>query len=142
MATQSKYQGWQYAPVRFVVWVLAFVLLGRAFYNNSLYDLRKLSAAHVVLRLLSIGITLGFVYWNVFVMPQRITAFVWGMVGLGIMSLLMWRLLVDMQINMADDRDVLQRRQNYEPGESRQTTGRSSYRERMGSVPDGTTADD
>lgn len=137
MSTSRRYGGWQYAPLRFVVWVLAFVLLGRMFYNNTLYDLRELTAVAVVARLASIGITLGFVYWNLFVMPPGILGFIWSMVGLSVLGLFIWKGIVDMGVEMAEDRDNIGRfhDRSYD-------VERTTYRQRAGTVPDGDSADD
>lgn len=58
--------------LRFVVWVLALVLLGRAFDNNSLYDLRQLRAEQVVLRLATFGVIGSFLYWALFLARQDV----------------------------------------------------------------------
>lgn len=53
--------------LRAVVWVLSLLLLGRAFENNSLYDLRQLRAEQVVVRLGTLAVLASFFVWAVFI---------------------------------------------------------------------------
>ncbi|WP_435333311.1 hypothetical protein [Haloarchaeobius sp. TZWWS8] len=78
MALDNSSSGgeWRSAPLRFVVWALAFVLLGRLFTNNSLYDLRQLRAEQVLVRLGSLAVVGLFVYWFGFVARRDIAAIV------------------------------------------------------------------
>ncbi|NHN40754.1 hypothetical protein G9C85_03775 [Halorubellus sp. JP-L1] len=89
MPTFREYRGWEYAPLRFVVWVLAAVYLGRVHYDNTLWDLRQLSAFEVVVKTLSIAVVLAFVYWNVALADPDVVAIVWaGVVVFGAKVLL------------------------------------------------------
>ncbi|WP_267640062.1 hypothetical protein [Haloarchaeobius amylolyticus] len=63
----TSYDGLGSLPFRFVVWLLAAILLGRLFQNNSLYDLRQLRAEQVLLRLGTHAVIGAFAYWLLFV---------------------------------------------------------------------------
>ncbi|MCT9097223.1 hypothetical protein [Haloarchaeobius sp. HME9146] len=72
----TSYDGLGNLPLRFVVWVLAAILLGRLFQNNSLYDLRQLRAEQVLVRLGSFAVLGAFVYWLGFLARPDIAAIV------------------------------------------------------------------
>lgn len=97
------------APLRFVVWVLAAVYLGRVYYNNTLRDLRQITALQAVVRTLSIAITLGFVYWNVFVIPPRLAAVMWTTVAGLIGAVFVWKGIVEAGVAYHDSIDPLNR---------------------------------
>ena len=65
MSSPNQYRGWAYAPLRLSVWFLAAVYLGRIHYNNTLWDLRRLSAFEVAVKTIAIAVVLAFAYWNV-----------------------------------------------------------------------------
>ncbi|WP_435347499.1 hypothetical protein [Haloarchaeobius sp. HRN-SO-5] len=91
--------------LRFVVWVLALVLLGRAFKNNSLYDLRQLRAEQVLVRLGTGAVLLAFVVWAVFVARTDVMAIVViASVGLVAMHALPW-LFVTVMTRAASERE-------------------------------------
>ncbi|WP_439026873.1 hypothetical protein [Haloarchaeobius sp. DT45] len=72
----ASYDGLGNIPLRFVVWVLAAILLGRLFENNSLYDLRQLRAEQVFVRLGTFAVLGAFVYWLGFVARPDVAAIV------------------------------------------------------------------
>jgi hypothetical protein len=110
MTTAIRYEGWASAPRRFVVWVLAAIYLGRIGYDNTRYDLEQLTARRVVVRTVSIGITLAFVYWNVFVVPAQLRGFMWATVALLAGAVLVWKYIVEAGVEYHDARDPLKRR--------------------------------
>jgi|GEM_PF-1244459 hypothetical protein len=112
MTPSDRYSGPKYAPLRFVVWVLAFVLLGRAYYDNTLYDLRQLTATHVFLRLAAIGTVVMFAYWNLFVANTRVVIYIWTTVSLFLSGRIMLLRVVEAQAESAEARDPLDRRKH------------------------------
>ncbi|MFC6953148.1 hypothetical protein [Halorubellus litoreus] len=110
MTTAGRYEGWAYAPLRFAVWVLAAIYLGRIGYDNTLYDLEQLTALHVVVRTLSIAITLAFVYWNVFIVPAQLRGIIWATVALLAGAVLVWKSVIETGVEYHDARDPLKRR--------------------------------
>jgi hypothetical protein len=98
------------APLRFVVWVLAAVYLGRIYYDNTLRDLRQLTAPQAVGRTLSIGLVLGFAYWNVFVVPPRLAAVMWTTVAGLVGAVFVWKGIVETGVAYHDSLDPLNRR--------------------------------
>jgi hypothetical protein len=78
MPSPNRYRGWAYAPLRLSVWILAAVYLGRIHYNNTLWDLRRLSAFEVAVKTLGIAAVLAFAYWNVVLADPDIIAMIWG----------------------------------------------------------------
>ncbi|WP_227131304.1 hypothetical protein [Halorubellus salinus] len=110
MTTTGRYEGLASAPLRFAVWVLAAIYLGRIGYDNTLYDLKQLTARRVVVRTLSIGITLAFVYWNVFVIPAQLRGVIWAVVALLTGAVLVWKYIIETGVEYHDARDPLKRR--------------------------------
>ncbi|WP_323676604.1 hypothetical protein [Halorubellus sp. PRR65] len=78
MSHTYRYDGWEYAPLRLAVWILAAVYLGRVHYNNTLWDLRRLSAFEIAVKTLAIAVVLAFAYWNVALADPDIIAMIWG----------------------------------------------------------------
>ena len=107
MMTSGRYEGWAFAPLRFAVWVLAAIYLGRIGYDNTLYDLKQLTARHVVVRTVSIGITLAFVYWNVFIIPAQLRGVIWAIVALLTGAVLVWKYIIETGVEYHDARDPL-----------------------------------
>ena len=83
--------------LRFVVWVLAVILLGRPFENNSLYDLRQLRAEQVAIRLGTLAVLGSFFFWTIFVARQDVVAIVFiasaGFVGMYTLPLVVVKLM-------------------------------------------------
>lgn len=100
------------APVRFVVWVLAAIYLGRIYYDNTLQDLLEPSALQVVVRTISIAVTLGFVYWNAFVVPTRLAAIMWATIAGLVGAVSIWKYIVEVGVEYHDSLDPLNRREN------------------------------
>jgi hypothetical protein len=73
-----EYSGWEYAPLRLAVWILAAVYLGRVHYNNTLWDLRQRSAFEYAVKSLAIAVVLAFAYWNVALADPDMIAMIWG----------------------------------------------------------------
>ncbi|WP_435318833.1 hypothetical protein [Haloarchaeobius sp. TZWSO28] len=94
----TSYDGLRNLPLRFVVWVLAAILLGRLFQNNSLYDLRQLSAEQVLVRLGSLAVLGAFGYWLGFLARPDIAAIVivasGGFVAMWMLPWLIIRIMV------------------------------------------------
>lgn len=109
MPTSGRDDDGPAAPLRFVVWVLAAVYLGRVYYNNTLRDLRQITAVQAVVRTLSIAITLGFVYWNVFVIPSRLAAVIWTTVAGLVGAVFVWKGIVEASVAYHDSIDPLNR---------------------------------
>jgi hypothetical protein len=109
MTTSRRYDGWVYAPLRFAVWVLGVLYLGRITYNNTLWDLRQVTALHAVVRTLSIAITLGFVYWNLFVVPPRLAAVMWATVAGLVGAVFVWKGIIETGVRYHDSLDPLDR---------------------------------
>jgi hypothetical protein len=78
MQSPKQYRGWAYAPLRLSVWLLAAVYLGRIHYNNTLWDLRRLSGFEIAVKTIGIAAVLAFAYWNVAVADPDIIAMIWG----------------------------------------------------------------
>ncbi|WP_435358975.1 hypothetical protein [Haloarchaeobius sp. DFWS5] len=66
---------------RFTVWVLAAILLGRFYGNNSLYDVQQLTFKQVAIRLGTLSILGSFFYWIVFLARHDVTAIVATVAG-------------------------------------------------------------
>jgi hypothetical protein len=98
------------ASLRVAVWLAAAIYLGRFTYNNTLYDLKQRHPLQYVLRTLSIGIFLGFVYWNVVVMPNRLTAMIWAAVTFGVAMVVVWKTIVDACAEYISANDPLNRK--------------------------------
>jgi hypothetical protein len=108
--TSGRDDGRAVPPLRFAVWVLAALYLGRIYYDNTLRDLRQLTVAQVVVRTLSVGVTLGFVYWNVFVVPPRLAAVMWTTVAGLVGAVFVWKGIVEVGVAYQDSLDPLNRR--------------------------------
>lgn len=109
MTTSGRNDDPASAPLRFVVWVLAAVYLGRVHYDNTLRDLRQLTVLQVVVRTLSIAITLGFVYWNAFVVPPQLAAVMWTTVAGLVGAVFVWKGIVEAGVAYHDSLDPLNR---------------------------------
>jgi hypothetical protein len=96
---------------RFVVWALALVLLGRAFENNSLYDLRQLRAEQVLVRFGILAVLLAFLLWALFVARRDVLAVIViasaGFIG---MHALPW-VFVRMMTEVSDRREFADARE-------------------------------
>lgn len=110
MTTSGRDDDVAAAPLRFVVWVLAAVYLGRVYYDNTLRDLRQITALQAVVRTLSIGIILGFVYWNAFVVPTRLAAVMWTTVAGLVGAVFVWKGIIEAGVEYQDSLDPLNRR--------------------------------
>lgn len=95
-----------------MVWVLAAIYLGRIYYDNTLRDLLELTALQVIVRTASIAITLGFVYWNAFVVPTRLAAIMWATIAGLVGAVLIWKHIVEVGVEYHDSLDPLNRRAN------------------------------
>jgi lipid-A-disaccharide synthase-like uncharacterized protein len=100
MSTEEYYSdedGRSSLLLRFVVWVLAVLLLGRVFDNNSLYDLRQLRAEQVVIRLGTLAVLGGFLFWALFIARQDVIAIVFvasaGFIGMYTLPLVVVKLM-------------------------------------------------
>jgi hypothetical protein len=78
MPSPNQYRGWRYAPLRLSVWLLAVMYLGRIHYNNTLWDLRQLSAFEIAVKTLGIAAVLAFAYWNIALADPDVIAMIWG----------------------------------------------------------------
>ena len=136
MTTTGRYEGWTYAPLRFAVWVVAAIYLGRIKYDNTLYDVRQLTALHVVVRTLSIAITLTFVYWNVFVMPPRLRGVIWATVALLFGAVFAWKAVIETGVEYQDAMDPLDRRANRDSDVESLDLGRRVAGKRLGDPTD------
>ncbi|NHN40755.1 hypothetical protein G9C85_03780 [Halorubellus sp. JP-L1] len=105
-----QYEGWRYAPLRFAVWVLAVVYLGRVQYDNTLWDLKQLTVGRVLVRTTCIGLVLAFVYWNVAIVPPRVAAVLWTGVALMYGAVFALYVVVETGVDYVDAADPLDRR--------------------------------
>jgi hypothetical protein len=136
MPTSGRHDDTTSAPLRFVVWVLAAVYLGRVHYDNTLSDLRELTALHVVVRTLSIAITLGFAYWNLIVVPPRLAAVIWTTVAGLIGAVFVWKGIVETGVEYHDSLDPLNRRDGRDRAVESFDTGRRVAGKRLGDTRD------
>jgi hypothetical protein len=136
MTSSGNYERWTYAPLRFVVWVLALVYLGRLQYNNTLWDLRQLTVAHVVVRTLSIAITLGFVYWNAFVIPPRLRSIIWATIAFLVGFVFVWKTIIDVGAEYHESADPLERRRHPDASVDHLDLGRRVAGKRLGDIAD------
>lgn len=136
MTTSNDDGGWSSAPLRFAVWVLAAIYLGRIYYDNTLEDLAELSAAHVLVRTVSIGITLAFVYWNAFVIPAQLSSVIWATVALLVGAVLVWKFVVETGVEYHEARDPLERRTTHDSDVERLDLGRRVAGKRLGDTAD------
>lgn len=109
MQSPNEYQGWAYAPLRLSVWFLAAVYLGRIHYNNTLWDLRRLSAFEVAVKTLGIAAVLGFAYWNVALAAPGIIAMIWGVVLFFLVKVLLVAGVIRAGSVLADRRELRDR---------------------------------
>jgi len=111
MPSFREYRGWEYAPLRLVVWILAAVYLGRVHYNNTLWDLRRLSAFEIAVKSLSIAVVFAFAYWNLALADPDVVAIVWGGVAFFGAKVLLVLGVVRAGTALADRRQVAARRE-------------------------------
>ncbi|WP_257297509.1 hypothetical protein [Haloarchaeobius sp. FL176] len=116
MSTEEYYSdedGRSSLLLRFVVWVLAVLLLGRVFDNNSLYDLRQLRAEQVVVRLGTLAVIGSFFFWTIFVARHDVVAIVFaasaGFIGMYTLPLVAVKLMT-----YATDRADYEEARNWE----------------------------
>jgi len=99
MSTEEYYSddGQRGLLLRLVVWVLALILLGRVFDNNSLYDLRQLRAEQVAIRLGTLAVLASFFFWTIFVARHDVVAIVFmasaGFIGMYTLPLVVVKLM-------------------------------------------------
>ncbi|WP_440989850.1 hypothetical protein [Haloarchaeobius baliensis] len=100
MSTEEYYsdeEGRSSLLLRFVVWLLALILLGRVFGNNSLYDLRQLRAEQVAIRLGTLAVLASFFFWTIFVARHDVVAIVFmasaGFIGMYTLPLVVVKLM-------------------------------------------------
>ncbi|WP_323676605.1 hypothetical protein [Halorubellus sp. PRR65] len=136
MTTAGRYEGWAYAPLRFAVWVLAAIYLGRIGYDNTLYDLGELTALRVVVRTVSIAITLAFVYWNLFIVPGQLRGIIWATVALLAGAVLVWKYIIETGVEYHDARDPLNRRRPHDSDIESLDLGRRVAGKRLGDTTD------
>jgi len=136
MTTSRRDDGRANALLRVVVWVLAAVYLGRIYYDNTLRDLRQLTVLQVVVRTLSIAITLGFVYWNVFIVPPRLAAIMWTTVAGLVGAVFVWKGIVETGVAYHDSLDPLNRRRDPDREVDSLDLGRRVAGKRLGDTND------
>jgi hypothetical protein len=112
VTTSDRYRGWQYAPLRFFVWLVAAVYLGRLHYNNTLYDLQEYGPLFYVFRTISILLFAAFVYWNLFVVEPLIAALMWGVAAFLVGMVFVWRGIIDAGAEYHEAQDPLNRRKH------------------------------
>lgn len=110
MPSSARYRGHRFAPLRFVVWVLALFYLGRIHYDNTLYDLRRLSALEVVLRSGAMVVVTAFVYWNLVLVDPEVMGMVWGVVLFFAAKVLFVLGVIRLGVVVADRREYREQR--------------------------------
>jgi hypothetical protein len=106
MPTPNQYRGWAYAPLRLSVWILAAVYLGRIHYDNTLWDLRQVSAFEYTVKTLGIAVVLAFAYWNVALADPDIMAMIWGVTVFFAAKLLLVAGVVKLGVVVADRKEL------------------------------------
>jgi len=117
MAPPRRVRGRSSAPLRLVVWVLAAIYLGRVHYDNTLYDLRQLSAREVVVRTGAIAVVAAFGYWNVAVASPDLIGVVWGVTAVFAAKVLLVLGVVRVGTYVTDRREHRARRRHEAAGE-------------------------
>jgi len=112
MLSDDRSPAWRTLPLRATVRVLAAIYLGRVHYDNSLHDLRQLTAPAVLVRTVSILLVAAFAYWNLAVVDPRIAAVIWTAVAMLYGAVIvLWR-VVEAGVDYVEARDPLDRRKH------------------------------